>query len=102
MVAEAASALVVRAQPVPAGIPAVGQALVAQGSSFTQAPASLAYAWLRCNANGRVCIPIASAVAEGYTVTREDAGHALVCQVTAAAVAGTKAVVLSTAATIPA
>jgi hypothetical protein len=101
VVAEGPSALVVRAQPVLAGIPAVGQALVAQGSSFTQAPASLAYAWLRCNANGRVCVPIASAVAEGYTVTRDDAGHALVCQVTAAA-GGTRAVVLSTAATIPA
>ena len=84
-----------------AGIPAVGQGLTVQGGSFTAAPASLAYAWLRCNANGRLCVPVAGAAAEVYTVTREDSGHALVCQVTAAA-AGARAVVLSTAATIPA
>ena len=100
-VAETASTLVVRKQPTLAGIPAVGQALLAQGTSFTQAPESLAYAWLRCNANGRLCVPIAGAVSDGYTVTTDDAGHALVCRVTATA-AGVKAVVLSTAATIPA
>jgi hypothetical protein len=101
VVAAAASALVVRTQPALAGIPAVGQGLTVQGGSFTAAPASLAYAWLRCNANGRLCVPVAGAAAEVYTVTREDSGHALVCQVTAAA-AGARAVVLSTAATIPA
>jgi hypothetical protein len=48
-----------------------------------------------------VCTPIAGAAAAGYVVTADDAGHALVGQVTAAA-ARAQHVVLSTAATIPA
>ncbi len=101
VVAETAAPLVVRTPPSLAGIPSVGQALNAQGGTFTQAPESLAYAWLRCNANGRVCVAIAGAVSNGYTVTKDDAGHALVCRVTASS-AGAKAAALSTAATIPA
>jgi hypothetical protein len=71
------------------------------GGTFTATPATLAYAWLRCNANGRVCMAIAGATTAGYVVTRDDAGHALVGEVTAAA-AGAKQVVLTTAASIAA
>jgi hypothetical protein len=69
--------------------------------SFTAVPESLAYTWLRCNANGRVCTPIAGAGAASYVVTPDDAGHALVSQVTATS-KGRKVVVLSTAALVPA
>jgi hypothetical protein len=101
LVAGAGSTVATRAQPALAGIPALGQTLTVTGGRFTATPTSLAYAWLRCNANGRVCIAIAGATSAGYVVTRDDAGHALVGEVTAAA-AGAKQVVLTTAASIPA
>jgi hypothetical protein len=101
LVAGAGSTLVPRTQPSLAGIPAVGQTLTVTGGTFRATPTSLAYAWLRCNANGRVCAPIAGATSAGYVVTRDDAGHALVGEVTAAA-AGARQVVLTTAASIPA
>jgi hypothetical protein len=101
LVAGAGSTLVARSQPALAGIPAVGQTLTVTGGTFTATPTTLGYAWLRCNPNGRVCAPIASATTTGYVVTRDDAGHALVGEVTAAA-AGAKQVVLTTAASIPA
>ena len=44
---------------------------------WTQAPASLGYQWERCNANGRLCVPIAGATGASYVVHAEDAGHAL-------------------------
>ena len=99
-VVAAPSTAAARTQPAAAGIPAVGQTLAVTGGRFTTAAESLAYAWLRCNANGRVCVPIAGALSERYAVTRDDAGHALVARVTATT-AGVKAVVLTTAATIP-
>jgi hypothetical protein len=101
LVAGAGSTLVTRAQPGLSGIPALGQTLTVTGGTFTTTPATLAYAWLRCNANGRVCIAIPGATSSGYVVTRDDAGHALAGEVTAAA-AGAKQVVLTTAASIPA
>jgi hypothetical protein len=75
--------------------------LVVTHGSFTAVPESLAYTWLRCNANGRVCTPIADAGAASYVVTPDDAGHALVSQVTATS-KGRKVVVLSTAALVAA
>jgi hypothetical protein len=100
-VVAASSTLAARAQAGLAGIPAVGQTLTVTGGTFTTAAKSLSYAWLRCNANGRLCAPIAGAASADYVVTRDDAGHALVGLVTAST-AGGKAVVLTTAATIPA
>jgi len=90
-----------RTQPSLAGIPSVGQTLSVQGGTYTGSPATFVYAWLRCNANGRLCVPIAGAEAASYAVTRDDAGHALVAQVTAANTGATQ-IVLTTAATVPA
>ena len=56
------------------------------------APSTFAYAWLRCNANGRLCTAIAGATAAGYTLTADDAGHTLVATVTATAGTATQAV----------
>ena len=64
-------------------------------------PSAATYAWLRCNANGRLCTAIAGATSDSYTVAAADAGHALIGVVTASAGAA-KQVVLTTAATIPA
>lgn len=94
------AALAPTAQPSIGGTPAVGQQLKVTGGTFTQTPGSATYAWLRCNANGRVCTPIANATADVYTVVADDAGHALVALVTASA--GTaRAAVLTTALAIP-
>ena len=40
-----------------------GQTLQARSGGWSAAPASLAYQWQRCNANGRLCTPIAGATA---------------------------------------
>jgi hypothetical protein len=97
LVAPAAATLAARAQPALTGM----QTLAVTGGSYTVKPTSLAYAWLRCNANARACTPIAGATGDSYTVTPDDAGHALIAAVTAAA-AGTRQVVLTTAALVPA
>jgi hypothetical protein len=41
------------------------------------------YAWLRCNANERLCAPIDGAAAASYTVSPDDAGSTLVARVSA-------------------
>jgi hypothetical protein len=101
LVAPSSATLAARVQPSPAGIPAVGQTLTVTGGTFTAKPESFTYGWLRCNANGRACVAIAGATSDRYVVAKEDAGHTLVAAVTAAA-AGTKQVVLTTAASVPA
>ena len=50
------------------------------------------YAWLRCNANGRLCEPIAAATAASYTPTADDSGHTIVATVTATVGTATQAV----------
>jgi hypothetical protein len=52
---------------------------------------TLSYAWRRCNANGRICKPIANATAATYAVTTADVGHALVAVVSAALGSATQA-----------
>jgi hypothetical protein len=43
----------------------------------------VSYAWQRCNANGRICTPIAGATAATYVPVAADVGHALAALVTA-------------------
>lgn len=100
LVAPSTATLATRVQPSLAGAPAVGQTLTVTGGAYTAKPASFSYTWLRCNANGRACVAIAGATSDAYVVTNDDAGHVLVAAVTAAA-AGTKQVVLTTAASVP-
>ena len=59
-----------------------GQTLTVVAGSWSKAPASTTYAWERCNANGRVCTPIAGATATSYAITSADVGHALVAVAT--------------------
>ena len=76
------------ARPTIEGTPAKGQSLKPSGGTWTATPTSFGYAWERCNANGRICVPIAGASAESYTATADDVGHALVVIVQATASAG--------------
>jgi hypothetical protein len=98
-VASAGESLTARAQPELDGNPALGQEVRVTAPVFAGKPSSLTYAWLRCTSSIRSCVPIAGADQPTYTVTADDAGHALVASVTAAA-AGERLVTLSTAATV--
>lgn len=85
MVQAASATLAATAQPVMSGTAGVGKKLTVKGGTWTAKPASLAYSWLRCNANGRICVQIAGATASSYVATTTDAGHTLVAAVLATA-----------------
>jgi hypothetical protein len=101
IVAPTSATFAAAVQPSLTGAPVAGQQLKVTGGTFTATPSGATYAWLRCNANGRLCAAIAGATTDSYTVTAADAGHTLVAVVTASAGAA-KQVVLTTAAAIPA
>ena len=64
--------------PAISGTPATGQTLTCDPGTFTGAPApTLAFEWLRDGT------PIAGATGSTYTLTGDDAGHAITCRVTA-------------------
>jgi hypothetical protein len=69
-------------QPVITGTPAVGQKLTVDNGTWSAPPTGYTYAWLRCNANGRICVTIAGATTSTYTATSDDVGHALAVRVT--------------------
>ena len=82
-VAPARPLLVSTAQPQMTGLAVEGQALQVTTGAWSPVPATLAYSWRRCNANGRVCTTIAGAGASAYTITAADVGHALLARVEA-------------------
>jgi hypothetical protein len=82
-VAAARPVLVSTAQPQMTGLAVEGQALQVTTGAWSPVPATLSYSWRRCNANGRVCLPIPGAGASAYTVTAADVGHALLADVEA-------------------
>jgi predicted actin-binding protein len=84
-IAAAAATLVSTARPGLSGTAAVGQVLTATAGTWSATPAASTFQWLRCNQNGRVCVPIDGATSASYTVTPTDSGHALVALVTATA-----------------
>ncbi len=84
-VAGADATLVPTAQPTIAGVAGLGKTIQVSDGRWNRKPASLTYAWQRCNPNGRLCTPIAGATAATYAVTAADAGHALVALVQAQA-----------------
>jgi hypothetical protein len=81
-VAAARAGLASTAQPAIAGTAAPGLALQASSGSWSNAPSSLAFQWQRCNANGRLCTPIAGATAGTFTASAADSGHTLLVVVT--------------------
>lgn len=80
LVAAKTAALVASAQPVVTGSAVAGQVIVVAPVAWP----SPTYAWERCNANERLCTPIANASAAAYTVTSSDVGSTLVAVVRSA------------------
>ncbi len=96
-VAASSATLVSTSQP---KVAVQGQALTADAGAWTATPTSVTYQWERCNANGRICAPIAGATSASYTPTSADSGHELVALVAAHAGSST-ASALSTGAKAP-
>jgi hypothetical protein len=90
VVAPAAAATAPTAQPPVSGDAIVGSPVHVEAAAWSTKPAAFTYAWQRCNANGRLCTPIAGATADTYMLTTDDVGHVLV-----AAVTGSRQTVLS-------
>lgn len=83
LVAAKGSTLTPTAQPTLAGTATVGQTLtVTPGTWSGSSSATFTYAWLRCNANGRLCTAIAGATAASYTLTADDSAHTIIATVT--------------------
>jgi hypothetical protein len=79
LVATPAATPVATGQATLTGAATVGQTLqVMQGTWTPAAPTTFTYAWLRCNANGRVCTAISGASAASYTLTADDTGHKVI------------------------
>ncbi len=81
-VGASSATLAATAQPTLTGSAVQGQTLTVVAGSWSKAPASTTYAWERCNANGRLCTPIAGATATSYAITSADVGHAIVAVAT--------------------
>jgi hypothetical protein len=82
-IAPARALLTPTAQPTIAGTARVGGTLSADEGEWSLPPRSYAYAWLRCNRNGRLCSAIVAADGASYRPTAADAGHTIVVEVTA-------------------
>jgi hypothetical protein len=83
------------AAPTISGSAVVGSALTANEGSWTNAPTSYAYQWLRCDANGASCGAIAGASSKTYAVSSDDFGATLRVAVTARNKVGQSAAVQS-------
>jgi hypothetical protein len=80
LVAPATAPLVPTAQPKLGGTPSVGSTLKVEAVTWSATPTATAYAWLRCNANERICTKIAGQTTDSYVVTTADAGTTLVAE----------------------
>src|SRR5580692_7081815 len=61
-----------------------GQTVVLDSSgTWAQSPGEYSYQWLRCEASGANCQPIAGAMGQSYLLTGADAGHRISLQVIA-------------------
>jgi hypothetical protein len=69
--------------PAISGTPAQGQTLSAAPGSWTNSPTTFSYQWLRCDASGAACAPIAGQTGTTYTVGSADVGKTLAVSVTA-------------------
>jgi hypothetical protein len=82
-VAPASATFVSTVQPAVTGKVVQGGSLQVDNGAWSKTPTSYSYSWLRCNANGRICAPIAGAATATYAITAGDAGHVVVAAVTA-------------------
>ena len=70
-------------QPTVSGAAVLGGSVQVDTGRWSPEPKSFAYQWVRCNANGRACAPIAGDSANSHTIVRRDVAHALVAIVQA-------------------
>jgi hypothetical protein len=82
-VAAAGAPLIATTQPTVSGSGATGKPVSVSSGSWSPMPAAYSYAWQRCNANGRICVPIVGATLATYTVVAADRGHQLLAIVQA-------------------
>jgi hypothetical protein len=82
-VAASGASLIATAQPTVTGTGAVGKPVSVSNGTWSPVPTAYSYAWQRCNANGRICAPIAGATLSTYTVAAADRGHQLLAIVQA-------------------
>jgi uncharacterized protein YukE len=82
-VAAAGASLIATAQPAVSGTGAKGKPVSVTSGTWSPAAKAFSYAWRRCNANGRICAPIAGASLATYTVVAADSGHQLLAIVQA-------------------
>jgi len=78
-----AAAPVNTAPPTISGTPTVGQTLSASDGTWSNAPTSFAYQWLRCNAGGNNCSDAANGTQKTYTLVGADQGKTMRIRVTA-------------------
>jgi hypothetical protein len=71
------------APPAISGTPTVGQTLTASDGTWSNAPTSFAYQWLRCNGGGNSCASVANGTQKTYTLVGADAGRTMRVRVTA-------------------
>jgi hypothetical protein len=100
-VAGVAATLVSTGQPGISGTGAPGQTVQVSGGSWSQVPTSFSYQWQRCNANGRLCAPIAGATSSSYAVVAADSGHTLLALVQPVSAAAAPATLSTATAPIP-
>ena len=80
--ASSAAAPVNTAPPTISGTTTVGQTLTASNGTWSNAPTSFAYEWLRCNATGNSCVSVANGTQQKYTLVGADAAHTMRVKVT--------------------
>jgi hypothetical protein len=69
--------------PTISGTPTVEQTLSASDGTWSNAPTSFAYQWLRCNRDGNSCASVANGSLKTYTLVGADARHTMRVRVTA-------------------
>ena len=69
--------------PTISGTAQVGQTLTAGNGTWSNAPTSFAYQWLRCNGGGNSCDNVANATQQTHTLVVADAGSTMRVRVTA-------------------
>ncbi len=77
--------------PTTSGTAQVGQTLTAGNGTWSNAPTSFAYQWLRCNGGGNSCAGVANAIQQTYTLVGADAGSTMRVRVTATNADGSNA-----------
>ena len=81
--AATAAAPVNTSPPTISGTAQVGQTLTAGNGTWSNAPTSFAYQWLRCNGGGNSCDSVANATLQTYTLVAADVGSTMRVRVTA-------------------